>query len=167
MKQLAFFMNPSRLSWEIITWLSDQIFNVNHLIFTAYGISTLDCNGTRLCSLILAHKCPILLYRLMHSSYREIIMLCKNGNIHYLCDCRGGDGTLGSKCEVGVCGYIISTLSVFKVLGNLYGLGPRISNVLKTCTTTTNCMYILQYVAFAFSFKLLYNVSNLILRTQS
>ena len=27
MKQLAFFMNPSRLSWKIISWLSDQIFN--------------------------------------------------------------------------------------------------------------------------------------------
>ena len=41
MKQLAFFMNPSRLSWKIISWLSDQIFNANHLIFTGYGISTL------------------------------------------------------------------------------------------------------------------------------
>jgi hypothetical protein len=34
MKQLAFFMNPSRLSWKIISQLSEQIFNVNHLIFT-------------------------------------------------------------------------------------------------------------------------------------
>jgi hypothetical protein len=41
MKQLAFFINPSHLSWEIISWLSDQIFNANHLIFMGYGISTL------------------------------------------------------------------------------------------------------------------------------
>jgi hypothetical protein len=42
MKQLAFFFtNPSRLSWKIISWLSDQTFNANHLIFTGYGISTL------------------------------------------------------------------------------------------------------------------------------
>ena len=42
MKQLAFFMNASRLSWKIISWLLDQIFNANHLTFTGYGISTLD-----------------------------------------------------------------------------------------------------------------------------
>ena len=41
MKQLAFFMNPSRLSWKIISRLSDQTFNANHLIFTGYGNSTL------------------------------------------------------------------------------------------------------------------------------
>ena len=41
MKQLAVFMNPSHLSWKIISWWSDHIFNVNHLIFTGYGISTL------------------------------------------------------------------------------------------------------------------------------
>ena len=35
-------MNPSRLSWKIILWLSDQIFNANHLIFMGYGISALD-----------------------------------------------------------------------------------------------------------------------------
>ena len=35
-------MNPSRLSWEIISWLSDEIFNANHLISTGYGISTLE-----------------------------------------------------------------------------------------------------------------------------
>ena len=34
-------MNPSRLSWKSISWLSDQIFNANHLIFTGYGISNL------------------------------------------------------------------------------------------------------------------------------
>ena len=27
MKQLASFMNPSLLSWKIISWLSDQVFN--------------------------------------------------------------------------------------------------------------------------------------------
>ena len=43
MKQLAFFMNPSCLSWKIISSSSDQIFNANHLIFTGYGISTLVC----------------------------------------------------------------------------------------------------------------------------
>ena len=42
MTQLAIFMNPSRLSWKIISRLLDQIFNSNHLIFTGYGISTLD-----------------------------------------------------------------------------------------------------------------------------
>jgi len=41
MKQLAFFMNPSHLSWKDISWLSDQICNANHLIFTGYDISTL------------------------------------------------------------------------------------------------------------------------------
>ena len=41
MKQLAFFMNPSRLSWKDISWLSYQIFNASHLIFTGYGISIL------------------------------------------------------------------------------------------------------------------------------
>ena len=41
MKQLAFFTNPSRLSWKIISRLVDQIFNADHLIFTGYGISTL------------------------------------------------------------------------------------------------------------------------------
>ena len=41
MRQLAFFMNPSHLSWKIIPWLLDQIFNANHLIFTGYGISAL------------------------------------------------------------------------------------------------------------------------------
>ena len=35
-------MNPSRLSWKIISRLSDQMFNANHLIFTGYGISTLQ-----------------------------------------------------------------------------------------------------------------------------
>jgi hypothetical protein len=40
-KQLAFFMNPSRLSWKINSWLSDEIFNAIHLIFTGYGTSTL------------------------------------------------------------------------------------------------------------------------------
>ena len=30
-KRLAFFVNPSRLSWEIISRLSDQIFNANHI----------------------------------------------------------------------------------------------------------------------------------------
>ena len=42
MKQLTFFMNPSRLSWKIISQLLDQIFNANHLSFTGYGISTLE-----------------------------------------------------------------------------------------------------------------------------
>jgi hypothetical protein len=42
MKQLAFFVNPSRLSWEINPRLSDQIFDANHLIiFPGYGVSTL------------------------------------------------------------------------------------------------------------------------------
>ena len=44
MEQLAFFMNPSRLSWKIISWLSYQIFNANRLIFTGYGISRLVCS---------------------------------------------------------------------------------------------------------------------------
>ena len=35
-------MNPSRLSWKIISWLSDQIFNVNHLISMGYDISILE-----------------------------------------------------------------------------------------------------------------------------
>ena len=34
MKQLALFMDPSRLSWKITSWLSHQIFNANHLIST-------------------------------------------------------------------------------------------------------------------------------------
>ena len=43
MKQLAFFIRPSRLCWKIISWLLEQIFNAIHLIFTGYGISTLEC----------------------------------------------------------------------------------------------------------------------------
>ena len=41
MKELAFFMIPSRLSWKIISRLYDRIFNANHLIFMGYGISSL------------------------------------------------------------------------------------------------------------------------------
>ena len=41
MKQLASFTNPSLLSWKIILWMQDYIFNANHLIFTVNGISTL------------------------------------------------------------------------------------------------------------------------------
>ena len=41
MKQLAFLMNPSHLSWKIISWLVDWIFIVNHLNSTGYDISTL------------------------------------------------------------------------------------------------------------------------------
>jgi hypothetical protein len=47
-------MNPSRLSWKIISGLSDRIFNANHLIFTGYGISTLTVSSPR--SLLEADK---------------------------------------------------------------------------------------------------------------
>jgi hypothetical protein len=45
MKQRAFFISPSRLSWKIISCLSDHIFNANHLLFTGVGISTLELHG--------------------------------------------------------------------------------------------------------------------------
>ena len=54
-------MNPSHLSWKIISWLSDQIFNVNHLILMGYGISTLsmgsDCHSTVILELLLNQIC--------------------------------------------------------------------------------------------------------------
>ena len=37
-------MNPSRLTWKIISWLPDQIYNANHLIFMGCGISTLGAS---------------------------------------------------------------------------------------------------------------------------